>query len=201
MFFVFLGAFIIRTRPFTFNDMALGSFLLVATLFVILHAIWVTVRDKEAEEELILRVREMEFRECEIDMDVASLRASIEQLLERYEPNRQQQHTDELLSADAGAASKKVHFIGLSSASSRDFSQPRRSLPLSVPLTTSTPKNEPSFSKGLYPCFCVSVTQLQSMHWLPEHEDALEQHRLEHLTPSTIMPCVRACANVCEHSD
>ena len=59
VFIVYLGAFVIVTRPFAYQDMVLGVSLLICVIVVLFVAIVVSARNKAAEEELILRLREM----------------------------------------------------------------------------------------------------------------------------------------------
>lgn len=184
IFFTFLAGFIIVTQPFGYDDNVLGSILAVMVGGVLVGAAYVALKTKAAEEEMILHLREMDFRECETDMDIMSLRTTIEALLNKYEPSKKFDDSANTVIDLAGKGGRQIN-------TQIDDGKERRSrIPfVGAFLGRSVDDDTPSFTKGFYPCYVISISNIRTMDRLLVHEDALEMGKLENLTPSTIMPC------------
>ena len=171
-FIVFACAFIIETRPFGYDDNALGGMLLTFFLFVVACAVWCAMQDSAEQTELRQRQCELVFREVEADMDITELRADIQQLRETYEPQQLEKE-------------RKASEI-------QDFSGRRSSIQLntmiSAPVTAKDKKSEISFFNVQYPCYVLSINRLREHDRLPVHEDALRAEKLDILTSTSLMP-------------
>ena len=178
VFFVFLSAFIIEARPFAYNDNALGGLLLGMVLVVFSFAGTCGLADDQRQREHVLRLREMEFREIEADMDIAELRADILQLREEYEPER-------LLSE---RHAQFVEDLGMEHRVEHQPSTRKQSFLLNTLAVTKKAIADIKFTSGVYPCYVVAIDQIRQMDRLMVHEDALATERLDVLTPSTVMP-------------
>ncbi len=171
-FLVFLCAFIIETRPFGYNDNALGALLLLFFLVVVGFAVWCAVHDGAEQAEIRQRQCELVFREVEADMDITELRADIQQLREKYEPEQveKERKADEIEDLAGSSLSRQVSTKLAASASAKD------------------PKTEISFFNVQYPCYVLSLNKLRDHERLPVHEDALRAEKLDVLTSSSLMP-------------
>ena len=138
-------------------------------------------------------LREMEFRECEADMDITELRADILQLRERYEPKlleaeRCAQAVKDLADNDESRTrNQRLNSTRLEQDSRFDNQNCFRNL-LSKVTRGPGSKENILFTSGAYPCYVVSLSTLQMFERLPVHEDALFSEQLDLLDPNSIMP-------------
>ncbi len=170
-FIVFLCSFIIVTRPFGYSDNALGGVLVGFFLVVIGASGYIAVVDHAEQAEVLQRQSELEFRECEADMDIAELRADILQLREKFQPHELEKERVASQVEDMAAA----------------IAQARRQESTMI-ASNNTKQHTISFYNVQYPCYVLSLKELRKYERLPVHEDALRSEILDILTQTSTMP-------------
>ena len=185
--------------------------LVLAVCGIFSLSIFFSARDKVKEEELHQHLLEMELRECEVNLDVAELRADITRLRMAYEPERfaeleASQHIEDV--GGHGATQQSTEMADGSSGRTllgsflkqllgddenslgRRTQQsltrvlaPRR---LSAEDAVLVESSKTSFEVALYPCYVLPLSRLTGLTRLPVHEDVHDM--LEELTPRSLMP-------------
>ena len=191
VFVVFLASFMVQAEPFPFSPFALGVVLVVMVVLVLITFVAFGMQKKAQLTEQMLRLREMEFRDWEADMDILELRADVQSLRMRYEKAK--------LAAEAEQRRNITHTSGtpvLQRTNTRlrlmlqDATERSRTPTLPCCTTICAPRGDSniSFLRARYPCFVVAVNSLQRYERLPVHEDAAAANELELLSPTTMAP-------------
>ena len=145
----------------------IGGLLLASNLITLFAALYLQVTQGDRQVELSLTLAESEMRECELVHEQEQMRADIESLLKRTGLELKTSASSvESAAGPVGKAAKMQEQMFMSAvAECTDF---------------------PSFTKRLYPCWVISLTNLAAFSELPQHEDALEM--LEELLPDSTSP-------------
>ena len=145
-----------------------GSLLLSINLMTLFVALYVQVREGDRHVELSLTLAEREMREAELTLEQDQMRQDIEELLKRTG-----------LKVETSASAAEIEAAGPVGKAAKMQEQ--------MFLTAIDECTEfPSFTKRLYPCWVISLTNLTAFIELPEHELCIE--RLEELLPDSTSP-------------
>ena len=191
---VYFSGVVIRLETTGSESQFIGALLLIITISLFVFSFHLQRSSGSAMGEVELIMAESERREQELHLDVFEMRSDMKNLQFLLKTNKLTDKFDPHPSSPPLMDSSR-HFRRFSyhRDSEREGTRPLKksaetSLPKKCVLSTSSLQDTISLSKPLYPCYVMSLKNLQTLSRLITHEEALEQGLLEKLTASTRRP-------------
>ena len=201
---VFVAGLFITGRPFGYDDLLLGAFLLVASLIFIATAMVLQAVHGTAKLELEHRVLEHEAREVDLALSHAELLACVDSVAEHNQASQRQVSGQEKPDDRTGRSSTPGTLSSPSRARTtvlRSGSKSRagalveylnvnhaRSLHTITNSLWCGKQPIDFFNEGAYPCFVIPHSKLIKYHTLPMHEEALKLGTVVELRAETLVP-------------